>query len=67
MGIAVPAILIGILAAVPALSQTNPQPAPIVVDYPGSGAIFPPEITPSTFLWRDSAEGVSLWHQSGAR
>ncbi len=61
MGIPGPAIIIGILAAVPALSQTNPQLASIVVDYPADRSIFPPEITPPTFLWRDSAEGATLW------
>src|ERR1039458_1599243 len=61
MGIPGPAIIIGILAAVPALSQTNPQLASIIVDYPADQSIFPPEITPPTFLWRDSVEDATLW------
>jgi len=28
---------------------------PISIDYPESGSIFPPGITPPTFLWRDAA------------
>jgi hypothetical protein len=36
------------------------QPAAIAIDYPEEGSIFPPEITPPTFLWRDSAKGVCL-------
>jgi tetratricopeptide (TPR) repeat protein len=28
---------------------------PIAIDYPEDGAIFPPGITPPTFLWRDGA------------
>ncbi len=35
--------------------------AAISVDYPQNGSIFPPEITPPTFLWRDRADGASLW------
>jgi tetratricopeptide (TPR) repeat protein len=35
--------------------------AAIIVDYPEDGSIFPPEITPPTFLWRDNAKGVSAW------
>ena len=30
-------------------------PAPLTVDYPPDGAVFPPEITPPTFMWRDAA------------
>jgi len=36
-------------------------PAAITIDYPEPGSIFPPEITPPTFLWRDRAKGVSSW------
>jgi tetratricopeptide (TPR) repeat protein len=42
------------------LSLTE-QPAPIIIDYPAEGSIFPPDMTAPTFLWRDSAEGVTLW------
>ena len=37
------------------------RPAAITVDYPADGSIFPPEITPPTFLWRDGGKGVTLW------
>jgi len=47
--------LLGLLLAAP-----NP-PAPIAIDYPEEGSIFPPEITPPTFLWRDAAKGVTVW------
>jgi tetratricopeptide (TPR) repeat protein len=47
--------------------ERNPVPAsakaslwPISIDYPQNGSIFPPGITPPTFLWRDAA-AVS-WH-----
>ena len=35
--------------------------ASITVDYPLPDSIFPPEITPPTFLWRDVSSGASLW------
>ena len=31
----------------------------IAVDYPSNESIFPPEITPPTFLWRDPAKAAS--------
>ncbi len=33
----------------------------ITVDYPSEGAIFPPEITPPTFLWRDKSSVARSW------
>src|SRR3974390_758367 len=41
-------------------SPANPA-AKIVVDYPLEGSIFPPEITPPTFLWRDTGETAKHW------
>jgi Flp pilus assembly protein TadD/Tol biopolymer transport system component len=35
--------------------------ASITLDYPLDGSIFPPEITPPTFIWRDAAENVTHW------
>jgi tetratricopeptide (TPR) repeat protein len=35
--------------------------ASITVDYPLDGSIFPPEITPPTFIWRDAAENATRW------
>jgi Flp pilus assembly protein TadD len=37
------------------------QPAKITVDYPLEGSVFPPEITPPTFLWRDASESANRW------
>jgi tetratricopeptide (TPR) repeat protein len=37
------------------LCAAPPQPAPITVDYPAEGSVFPPEITAPTFLWRDGS------------
>src|ERR1039457_239603 len=36
-------------------------PSVITIDYPEEGSIFPPEITPPTFLWRDGGKGVTFW------
>ncbi len=35
-------------------NSDSSSPAKILIDYPLDGSIFPPEITPPTFLWRDS-------------
>jgi Flp pilus assembly protein TadD len=35
--------------------------AAITVDYPADGSVFPPEITPPTFLWRDAAADSATW------
>jgi tetratricopeptide (TPR) repeat protein len=34
---------------------------PITIDYPLDGSIFPPEIIPPTFIWRDAAENSTRW------
>ncbi|MGB7549253.1 MAG: tetratricopeptide repeat protein [Terracidiphilus sp.] len=34
-------------------AQSQPEFWPISIDYPENGSIFPPGITPPTFLWRD--------------
>lgn len=45
----------------PAPNPDGPKLAPITVDYPQEGSIFPPGITPPTFLWRDASNGASVW------
>src|SRR5580693_1323339 len=44
-------------AAGPVYAASEPQRTllPVSIDYPESGSIFPPGITPPTFLWRDAA------------
>jgi tetratricopeptide (TPR) repeat protein len=37
------------------------QTAKISIDYPQDGSIFPPEITPPTFLFHDSSPHASRW------
>ena len=48
------------------LRGSAPQASPgrlavITLDYPAEGSLFPPEITPPTFLWRDAAPNVTSW------
>ncbi len=37
------------------------QLAPITIDYPEESSIFPPEITPPTFIWHDAAPTAMAW------
>ena len=67
-GLAVVAVLstLTIVArgAAGAFNQVEVIPAhlpAITIDYPLDGSIFPPEITPPTFIWRDSAEKTTRW------
>ncbi len=36
-------------------------PGKITIDYPEQASIFPPEIAPPTFLWRDAAPSATRW------
>ncbi len=49
---------VGLLIACLALSAA---PSAITVDYPEDGSLFPPEITPPTFLWRDPVKTATRW------
>ncbi len=42
-------------------SDATTSDATITIDYPLDGSVFPPEITPPTFLWRDSDRSASSW------
>ncbi len=55
--------LTGIVLVVMAFSagSAGDGPASIIIDYPQDGSIFPPEIAPPTFLWRDSGQTAALW------
>src|SRR5208282_4161365 len=54
-------LLIVMAAGVADSVETGPSAAAIIVDYPQDGSIFPPEITPPTFLWRDAAKSATSW------
>ncbi len=49
------------MASSPSSNPDDPKLAAITVDYPEEGSIFPPEITPPTFLWRDASNSASVW------
>src|SRR6476646_4023339 len=42
-------------------AQHSLQSVSITIDYPADKSIFPPEITPPLFLWRDSVDTNTLW------
>ena len=42
-------------------AETHATAAAITVDYPEDGAIFPPEITPPTFIWHDESNVAASW------
>ena len=48
--------LVTVLAASPV-----PVSPSITVDYPEEGSIFPPEITPPTFIWSDGGADAKKW------
>ena len=59
-----PSLTLVIAAAAFALASgqdrgTSPALWPISMDYPEAGSIFPPGITPPTFIWRDGV--ASSW------
>ena len=45
----------------PLQAATTAQVAAIKIDYPLDGSVFPPEITPPTFLWHDANETSKRW------
>ncbi len=50
------------IAGYPKSVQAVPAHLPaITIDYPLDGSIFPPEIIPPTFIWRDAADGSTHW------
>jgi tetratricopeptide (TPR) repeat protein len=65
--------VLGIIATAVAMvsgrTAAQPQRTPsasarlalITIDYPLEGSIFPPEITPPTFIWHDAAGNTTSW------
>jgi Flp pilus assembly protein TadD len=41
--------------------EDQPAASRISIDYPLNGSVFPPEITPPTFLWHDPESAVKHW------
>jgi hypothetical protein len=50
-----PSRISGFFGSVHAAQNAAHPLSPISIDYPENGSIFPPGITPPTFLWRDAA------------
>jgi Flp pilus assembly protein TadD len=49
------------LAASPEHASSASELAAITIDYPLDGSVFPPEITPPTFVWRDADANAKHW------
>jgi Flp pilus assembly protein TadD len=43
------------------ITATFAGPNAITIDYPAEGSIFPPDITPPTFLWRETPDVADNW------
>jgi len=53
------ALLLAGLGVASACAQNGT--APIVIDYPADGSVFPPDMAAPTFLWRDPVPGAVSW------
>jgi len=62
LGIACATSLLLLIALCPAARlEANDPPASITVDYPADHTLFPPDIAPPTFLWRDADPAAIVW------
>jgi tetratricopeptide (TPR) repeat protein len=52
-------LLTAVGCALIALAQA--PPAAITIDYPANGTLFPPDIAPPTFQWRDADPAATVW------
>jgi len=43
------------------VTAATAEPSKITIDYPLQGSVFPPEITPPTFLWHDPTPTATRW------
>jgi tetratricopeptide (TPR) repeat protein len=55
------ALPIIILAVTFAAYSSKPTANGLTIDYPASGSLFPPEITPPTFIWHDQTKQAKVW------
>ncbi len=51
-------LLIVLIACLPSLGAIEQA---ITIDYPLQDSVFPPDMAPPTFLWRDPARATSAW------
>ena len=64
LGLSAGLVFMGGVAAAASGSAAHATPkdaAPILIDFPEPGSIFPPDITPPTFLWRETTGGAIAW------
>lgn len=54
-------LFILVMLGVTASPVETPAAAPITIDYPEDESIFPPEITPPTFIWHDGDRRATTW------
>jgi Flp pilus assembly protein TadD len=52
---------VAFLWAVAFAASAPKDAAPILIDFPEQGSIFPPEISPPTFLWHETTAGAIAW------
>ena len=60
VSIALPVCVLGSRAASDRIPEGGNIP-PITVDYPADRTLFPPDIIPPLFQWRDSAVAATVW------
>jgi hypothetical protein len=51
-------VVVGSLVADP---RPSTNPGTVIVDYPSQGSVFPPEIIPPLFQWRDNSPNATIW------
>ena len=44
-----------------AAARPSGEPTAILVDYPSQGSLFPPDLIPPLFQWRDSSASATIW------
>jgi tetratricopeptide (TPR) repeat protein len=55
------AVCVAQVTIAPSIRPGSDPPAPVTIDYPPEGSIFPPEFTAPAFIWRDSAGTARTW------
>lgn len=58
-GVLIGMAFLGFAALAAHSARTPKEAAPITIDYPEDDSVFPPELLPPTFLFRDPSEGVA--------
>ncbi len=61
VGTAALVIAAAVILVLPEPGFAQSQPAPIAIDYPLDGTVFPPDFATPTFIWRDTAGRATAW------